>query len=143
MSQCLLVDPDAQVQDVLQCGGITMPHEETKIDQVTMSQDAGEDSSQLLMYKSCINHVSSYIRLYSIGFDCILWAVTMSSHVRTALTWHTSCSSRPGQLALGCWSASVGFHSTATPCGVSLTVFVHVWLVCLRANPSKLRLHHE
>lgn len=55
MSQCLLVDPDAQVQDVLQCGGITMPHEETKIDQVTMSQDAGEDSAY--MYIFTITHV--------------------------------------------------------------------------------------
>ena len=155
MSPCLLVDPDAQVQDVLQCGGITMPHEETNIDQVTMSQAAGEDWAYIYIYMyvvicktiwSCID--DDYEIMYHHVSDCIIWAITMSSHARTVLIWHTSCSSRPGQLSLGCWSAPVSFHSACHPLRFSLSlcaICLCMWFLCLRAKSklSKLHLNHD
>ena len=136
-------DSDAQVQDVLQCGGITMPHEETKMSKMTKSQChkmLGKTQQNVTLYhlvSSCNHHVSSCIIMYHhvsscildiLVSECMLWAVAMSCHFRTVLIWHTSCSSRQGQLALGhCWSAPVGFQSTAChPLRVSLTVRVCV-----------------
>ena len=142
MSQCLLVDPD-QVQDVLQCGGITMPHEETKIDQVTMSQDAGEDSaymyiqSQLIMYKSCII-------MYLIVFDCIPLYHMGCHHVKpcqdgTDLAYFLQLQTRTTCMGLLECTCRFSFHCHPLR---GLCLCMCGWCVSAQ-NPSKLRLHSD